>query len=112
MTLRSFRDLTATEAAAFYSCISGPGCRHSLEDQSIADKVFDMAVNMGMGTAVRLVRAALNGALGARLKLDGIAGPKTLAAINGAEPWALLLELRAFSLAHYPRHRGAGRFEG
>lgn len=63
--------------------------------QRVATKVFDMAVNMGVGTATRLLQKAVNASP------DGILGPKTLDAVNTMEPEAVLLNLVNLSLAHY-----------
>ena len=50
-----------------------------IENQSVAEIVVDWCVNSGM-VGLRKVQEI------AGVKPDGIAGPKTLAAINGANP--------------------------
>jgi len=52
-----------------------------VEDQAVATKLFDIAVNVGLRRAVRLMQMAINRA-GGTLKVDGVIGPKTRAAIN------------------------------
>jgi len=68
--------------------------------QMIATKVFDMAVNMGHKQAHTLVQRALR-AVGQRVGVDGRFGPKTLAAINMANPECLLAAIRATQSAFY-----------
>jgi lysozyme family protein len=64
----------------------------ALVDQTAASKLFDMAVNMGAGQAVKLLQRALN-ALGAALDVDGQLGPQTLATVNATDPEALISRL-------------------
>lgn len=47
-------------------------------DQSVAEAIFDTAVNMGVGAAIKLVQTTLG------VKADGILGPVTIKAINQA----------------------------
>ncbi len=63
--------------------------------------VFDAAVNMGPGTAVELLQAALG------LPVDGAAGPRTLAAAAGASTPELI---RAVGAQRERRYRGMARF--
>jgi len=63
--------------------------------------VFDTAVNMGVGTAIRLLQQALNEFLtqDKKLKVDGIIGPKTLEAartMNDKVVAKKMLELRLY----------------
>src|SRR5579864_7599828 len=69
-----------------------------VEDQNVANKLFDMGVNMGVLQAAVYAQRAANAlvAMDARLAEDGVIGPRTLAAINAAGPKAyyqLLCEL-------------------
>ena len=69
--------------------------------QSVANKMFEMEINFGAGSAVRIIQQALV-RLGARLNLDGSLGPSTLAAIQTQKEPDLLHGLRAYSaLARY-----------
>ena len=60
-----------------------------LLSDDLAKRVFDAAVNMGAGTAIRLLQTAAN-ALGGALTVDGGWGTLTLTAANSANPAALI----------------------
>ena len=57
---------------------------------------FDMCVNQGRGTAVKVLQRAAN-AKGANLKVDGGLGPSTLKAIQNVE----LQRARSYRVLHY-----------
>ncbi len=65
-----------------------------IEDQAVATKMLDMSINMGPGRAHRLLQRALNGGAFCRLIVDGILGPKTLAATNSFSAIMMLVWLR------------------
>ena len=71
-----------------------------IQDQDVATKVFDMAVNLGPPAAHRLLQTALNGP-GGNVAVDGVFGPQTLAATNRVNPEQLLQELRAQAAVYY-----------
>lgn len=71
-----------------------------ISDQRVATKVFDMGVNMGIGTAVKLVQSSLND-LDDHLVIDGAYGPATEASINAEDPLILLHGLCMASAEHY-----------
>jgi lysozyme family protein len=71
-----------------------------IEDQDVATKVFDLAVNLGPPAAHRLLQTALL-ALGETVAVDGVFGPQTLAATNRVTPEQLLQELRAQAAVYY-----------
>ena len=79
-----------------------------VEDQNIANKLFDMGVNMGVRQAAIYAQRAANAlvAADARVAEDGVIGHKTLAAINAADPITYYRLLREFSAAYY-RHLAA-----
>jgi len=70
-----------------------------VQDLGVATKIFDLAVNTGSGTAVRLLQQALRVA-GEDVAVDGILGSQTLGAVNRVNP-ALLLELYRVQAARY-----------
>jgi lysozyme family protein len=79
-----------------------------VENQKVANKLFDMSVNMGVRQASIYAQRAMNAlvAVDARVAEDGVIGPKTLAAINAADPISYYQLLREFSAAYY-RHVAA-----
>jgi lysozyme family protein len=73
-----------------------------VEDQNVANKLFDMGVNMGVHQAAVYAQRAVN-SQGRQLTEDGKIGPKTLAAINAIDPQTFYGLLCQFSAWHY-RH--------
>ena len=57
---------------------------------------FDMCVNQGRGTAVKVLQRAAN-AKGAKLKVDGGLGPSTLKAIQNVE----YTRVKSYRVLHY-----------
>jgi lysozyme family protein len=76
-----------------------------VENQNVANKLFDMGVNMGVHQAAVYAQRAVN-SQGQQLTEDGKIGSKTLAAINAIDPQAFYGLLCQFSAAHY-RHIAA-----
>ncbi len=76
-----------------------------VENQNVANKLFDMGVNMGVCQAAVYAQRAANALLDrdARLAEDGEIGEKTLAAINTVKPVAYYQLLCELSAGHY-RH--------
>jgi lysozyme family protein len=82
-----------------------------VENQNVANKLFDMGINMGVCQAAIYAQRATNYLLartggGERLMEDGKIGEKTLAAINAQEPREFHQVLCDLSEAHY-RHVAA-----
>lgn len=71
-----------------------------IKGADVAAKLMDMAVNMGPGTAHRLLQQALVW-IGHPVRIDGIIGPETIGATNAADPDRLLQALRYLSAQHY-----------
>ena len=71
-----------------------------LLSDDLAKRVFDAAVNMGAGTAIRLLQTAAN-ALGGVLTADGGWGTLTLTAANSANPAALIAAFIEAREDHY-----------
>jgi len=68
--------------------------------QTVINKLFDTAVNMGASQATRCMQRAVR-ATGAYLVSDGKFGPKSLKAINKADPKQLLIAFRSEQAAVY-----------
>jgi len=54
-----------------------------IQYQPLANKLFDLGVMMGVGSAVHVLQIVLN------IPVDGIFGPDTVGHVNGAEPISL-----------------------
>lgn len=72
-----------------------------IADFDVATKVFDLSINMGPSTAHKVLQRALHAAGRRDVKVDGIFGPKTLAATNEVDPRMLIGALRAEAAAYY-----------
>ncbi|QJD94844.1 hypothetical protein HH214_02600 [Mucilaginibacter robiniae] len=57
----------------------------AMHDQQLANQLFDTAVNMGIGTAAKILQKAINQLRPGTLVIDGQAGPKTIAAANAID---------------------------
>jgi lysozyme family protein len=77
----------------------------SINDQSVANKAFDLTVNMGPGSAnhegalTLLQRAVCD--CGGSCDIDGQIGPRSIACINAADAAKLLAAYRARAKARY-----------
>lgn len=81
-----------------------------IESQDVANKIHDMAVNMGTHQAAVYAQRAANSQGLLLLNEDGKLGPKSFAAINSIDPDVYYDLLRQFSEAHY-RHIAANNPE-
>jgi lysozyme family protein len=84
-----------------------------IEDDKVAAKLLDMAVNMGLHQAVVLCQRAVNFICRHESDFmpvieDGRVGAKTVEAINGCDPQILMKALRSFCAEFY-RHVAAVR---
>src|SRR5260370_3822475 len=95
------KNLTFQQAAQIYERDFWEKIHGSkIQDQALANKLFDLAVNMGVGRAIRLLQEA-SGLCGLPLKEDGVLGTKTLTVINICNSGALLLEFKALASSYY-----------
>lgn len=72
----------------------------SIQDDAIATKILDTCVNVGARTGITLLQRALQ-AVGARVVVDGVMGPRTIEAANQVDPRALLTTLRREQANYY-----------
>ena len=89
------QNLTTAEASAIYQTYFWS--RYSLgsiDDQSLANKAFDLTVNMGPA-ALKLLQSAVNCAA------DGVLGPISIAQINARDPVELLAEYKELAAQRY-----------
>lgn len=88
----------------FWMRVSGD----DLADQLVANSVFDFAVNAGVRVAVRLAQAAVG------VRVDGVLGPVSLAAINGVGADDFRTRFALAKVARYAaivnRDRSQGKF--
>ena len=66
-----------------------------INDQRCATKIFDIGVNVGLGTEVHVLQSVLG------ITADGCYGPHTEAAVNAADLDQLLQQLCTAAVAHY-----------
>ena len=93
--------LTREEATAIYRAeYWAPMHGDEVTDQVVATKNFDAAVNMGTGTASRLVQIACHWC-GRSVYLDGVFGPITLAALNRCDPEEFIHQMSESMRMHY-----------
>jgi lysozyme family protein len=76
------------------------GKYENINDENIALKLFDLAVNTGIPQANKLIQRALR-STGVSVTEDGIIGPVTLAAINNADGTDLLAALKSEAAGYY-----------
>jgi lysozyme family protein len=77
---RNMADITQDEAAEYYREHYVKPFYAQITDQLLAEKIFDMGVLFGVGTAVNLLQIAMVNKVS--LVTDGEFGPGTLAAVN------------------------------
>lgn len=95
------RSLRLEDAANIYrDSYFRPMHGYDIASQDVANKLFDMAVNMGIATATRLCQKACCD-LGQLIAVDGQFGCNTLEAVNKCDGDALVGLLRAYSKSHY-----------
>ena len=97
-----FQPNRGTAIAEFYQAqFWTPMLLGGVENQDIANRVLDAAVNMGPKTAVKMLQSAFNLLPLGGLAVDGAIGPNTLAAVNGASSDALLAAFRQVRADRY-----------
>ena len=94
--------LTLAEAKAIYLREYWQAAHLDQYPAPIRSKVFDLTVNVGPTTAVKIVQLACN-RLGEQLHVDGIVGRLTLAACNARTKAGLLDAIRTEQALHYRR---------
>lgn len=73
----------------------------SIKNDELADKVFDLSVNMGGYQAIKMLQQAINFQLRFRIQTDGIIGKMTLNALNNVNIPALLTAYKALACNFY-----------
>lgn len=89
------KNLTLEEAKRIYKRDYWDRIRGDQLNPSFADELFDIAVNHGVGTAIRCLQETVE------VKIDGVLGPITLAAANAWNPDKVVLGLMALRITRY-----------
>jgi lysozyme family protein len=87
-------NLTQEQAVEFYIERYWKPLYSQVKDQSVANKLADLGVLFGVGTAVGILQLTLD------VKVDHAFGPATLAAVNEAEPTSLLKSFKGNFATH------------
>lgn len=85
------RNLTHEQATAIYRADYWRW--DDIAEPTIAIKLFDIGVNCGTGTSIKLLQKAINALAQPPLSVDGKLGPATLAAANALQGTALMQAL-------------------
>jgi lysozyme family protein len=73
-----------------------------IASDEVAKRVFDMSVNGGEGTEIKLLQKAVNSFhVGNPLTVDGSLGPATVAAVNAVNPLTLVAAFQQAQEDHY-----------
>jgi len=100
----NIKELTRDDAKQIYRRDYWDAVRADEMPEPVAVAVFDMAVNAGNRTAIRLLQRVV------RVTDDGIIGPVTLAAVNSAKPDEIAVRYAAERLMHYAAIPGWQRY--
>jgi lysozyme family protein len=85
----AIKKMDKEEAEDFYKKFWWDAYKYeTINAQMIANKILDMAVNLGAPRAHRMVQAAVG------VKTDGVLGPATYGEINHTSPGSLLITLQ------------------
>jgi lysozyme family protein len=91
----SIQDLTEAQATAYYQENYVKPLYTQIENQDTCDKLFDMGVLFGIGTAVRILQLTMG------IKdSDGVFGPETLLITNEADQPSLLVSYKTNLVTH------------
>lgn len=93
--------LTLDQAKEIYENDYWNNMYSRIESQSVANKVFDMAVNMGHSRAHKIMQIACIRCDKGPLTVDGYFGEKTLVAVNSSPETNLLMAIRDQAGAFY-----------
>ncbi len=98
--------LTLNQAKEIYRVFFWDANRYGeIEDQSIAEKVFDMAVLMGAPRANRcLQRSLFEDGYGEESDIDGIIGPMTIGMIDLAIATEYIIDLQQILKCNFTKH--------
>ena len=73
-----------------------------IKDQTVANKFVDLAYNIGVSSAVKVMQRAINSLYSSMVVMvDGVVGPKTLEYINVEGPQLLVNQLKSYGMIYY-----------
>jgi len=94
-TVDDLKALTHDEVFDLYRAMYWDAVKGDSLPEPVAHLLFDMAVNAGPGRAIKLLQEALG------VTSDGIIGPQTMAAVEGADVDELVQEYSVRRLLYY-----------
>lgn len=101
-TIDTIKNLTISEAQAIYLNFFWNKYRiGEIKDQTVAEKIFNMFVNLAPKAAAQIVQAAINSVANNIIKVDGIMGSQTIAVLNQVVPQELLAYISLKLIKHY-----------
>jgi lysozyme family protein len=95
----SVKDLSLEQAKAIYRMNYWRW--DGIADAALAVKLFDIGVNCGTGTSVKLLQKAIDTLVDPPIPVDGQLGPATLGAANAQPPGALMQALCQAQAQYY-----------
>lgn len=99
-TLENLKSLTDDQAMAIYRARYWNAIRgDEIEDQAVAEQIFDFYVNAGRN-AIKVLQRTVNG-FGYHFDINGKIDSAVLSAVNGISPPALYREYREKRIAYY-----------
>lgn len=96
------KNLTVPQAKRIYWTFYWNKYYDDIEDEKFAFKIFDLGINVGKNRAVKKLQLALvrHAESGNKITVDGIFGPKTLAALNDP-PIETIYQIYISTMEHY-----------
>lgn len=91
---QNMKELTQDQAVAYYSEHFWKPLYSQIQNQPVANKLFDLGVLFGVGTAVGILQTVL------QLTVDHSFGPDTLSHVNQADPISLLQIYKTALVTH------------
>jgi len=101
-TKETIKNMTLTDAYAIYKKYFWDKYNiGAIKSQNIANKIFDMYINMAPKAAGKVVQNAINETAIKTVLVDGIMGDATITAINEIKDDVLLPQIKLAAIAHY-----------
>lgn len=101
-TAETIKNLTVNDAASIYENYFWNRAPFAeIQSQALANRVFDLAVNMDITPAIHCLQLAVNDCKDDPIPLDGILGVKTLNAVNSIPEQNLYIQLITRAMMYY-----------